>query len=95
MLAELLAKNNCMIEELVLNQTDLDNESLTNIMNSFLVAVNLKKMSLSMNLLDVMACKHLSVIMQTQNRFQVISLSHCEIGNNGIKQLSDGLCSLD
>lgn len=62
LLSELIARDDCLIEELELSEADIDIEALDEIMAALVKADNLRRLSLSKNELDVSICDHLSLM---------------------------------
>ena len=60
LLAEFFLQNDCMLEELELNEADINIESLDIIMEALYKADHLRRLSLSKNFLDEKICQHLS-----------------------------------
>ena len=60
MLAAFFAQPNCRIEELELNEADFDIESLDIIMDALYKADQLRRLSLSKNMLTSNICEHLA-----------------------------------
>jgi len=89
-LAIFLDRKDCMLEELELNEADLNIESLDLIMESVCKADHLKKLTLAKNTLDVNICQHLSKLPHRLHHFEMLSLSHCNFGDEALETLCKG-----
>jgi Ran GTPase-activating protein (RanGAP) involved in mRNA processing and transport len=89
-LAKFFDRKDCMLEELELNEADLDIESLDLIMESLCKADHLKKLTLAKNTLDVNICERLSKFPERLHNFEMLSLSHCNFGDEALKALCAG-----
>ena len=85
MLAKFFEKQDCMVEELQLNEAEFDIESLDIIMEALYKADHLRRLSLSKNILNFNICEHLSVMPTRLHIFESLSLAHCEIGEDGLE----------
>ena len=61
--------DDCMIEELQLNEADFDIESLDLIMDALYKADHLRRLSLSKNMITREICEHLSVMPERLHYF--------------------------
>ena len=95
MLADLLGEESCNIEQLALNQADFDIDTLDTIMEALCKADHLHKLSLAKNILNVNICSHLSEIPKRLHHFQILCLSHCELGHDGLKSLCAGFYGIN
>ena len=86
-LATFLDKKDCMLEELELNEADLELDSLNLIMESVCTADHLKKLTLAKNTLDVNICKLLTTLPHRLHHFEMLSLSHCNFGDEALETL--------
>lgn len=90
MLGAFFQRNDCMIEELELNEADLDIEILDEIMESLYKADHLRRLSLAKNYLSVNICQHLSKMPKMLHKFEMLCLSHCNFGDEALETLCSG-----
>lgn len=91
MLAAFFERDDCMIEELELNEADVDIETLDVIMEAIYKADHLRRLSLAKNPLDFAICQHLSQMPLKLHNFEMLCLSHCNFGDDALETLCAGL----
>lgn len=90
LISKFIRKDECLIEELELNEADIDIEALDEIMAALCKADNLRRLSLAKNELTSSICDHLRILPQQLHKFQSMCLSHCLMGEEGLESLCSG-----
>lgn len=90
LLADFFIQSDCMLEELELNEADVDVATIEIIMEAIYKADHLRRLSLAKNILNQQLCAHLSQMPRRLHKFESLCLSHCDIGEDGLRSLCSG-----